>query len=188
MYDTTRCSAGSLTCASCTNFSTNSRAESNYHIAEKHSKAAARVVHKCQIYDKDFHSFYNLREHKRKHGAQRGSGAQNVDVTQLMGDVDDNSLKHELETCKHFLVDSEMENERNRVLNFAMDTLDPKYVLEKLDVVFDSLKCAAELNVAFGFVLKNVEGGSCRYNYAHENNTLLERSKLVATTEDLTKI
>ena len=54
--------------------------------------------------------------------------------------------------------------------------------------MFDSLKCAAKLNVAFGFVLKNVEDCSCRYYYAHENNTLMEKSKLVATTEDLTKI
>ena len=58
---------------------------------------------------------------------QRGSGHQSVDVAQLMGDVDDNSLKEELETSKHFLVDSEMGNRRHRVYNFAMDTLDPKY-------------------------------------------------------------
>ena len=54
--------------------------------------------------------------------------------------------------------------------------------------MFDSLKCAAELNIAFGFVLKNVEDGSCRYYYKHENFTFLERYKLVATTEDLTKV
>ena len=33
----------------------------------------------------------------------------------LKGDVDDNSLREELETCKRFLVDSEMENGRERV-------------------------------------------------------------------------
>ena len=70
---------------------------------KKLSKATARVVHKLRICDKDFHSLYLLREHKRKeHGAVRGSGAQNVDATQLMGDVDGNSLKKELETCKLF--------------------------------------------------------------------------------------
>ena len=37
-------------------------------------------------------------------------------------------------------------------------------------------------------MLKNVGDGSCQYYYARENNTLLERSKIVATTEDLTKI
>ena len=47
--------------------------------------------------------------------------------------------------------------------------------------------CAAKLNVVFGFVLKNVEDGTFRFYYARENNTLLERSKLVATNEDLKK-
>ena len=43
-----------------------------YHLAEKHSKATARVVHKCNICDKHFPSFYLLREHKRKEqGAHR---------------------------------------------------------------------------------------------------------------------
>ena len=93
----------------------------------------------------------------------------------------------ELQTSEHFLVDSEMENGRQRVYNFAMDTPDPKYLLEKLDVVFDSLKSAAKLNVVNGCVLENVEDGSCRGYCAHENNTLMERSKLLATTEGLTK-
>ena len=67
-----RFSARSFSFSSCTNFSTKSRAELNYHIAKKHSKATASVVRKCKIYDEDFHSFYNLRDHKRKeHGAQR---------------------------------------------------------------------------------------------------------------------
>ena len=105
-----------------------------------------------------------------------------------MGDVDGNSLKEELETCKHFLVDSELENGRHRICSFAMDTLHPKYLLEILDVVFDSLNCAAKWNVAIGFVLRNVEDGKCRHLYAHEKDTLLERSKRMATTEDLTKL
>ena len=62
-----RCSAVSTICSSCTNLSTKSRAEMNYRIARKHSKPTAR---KCKISDKDFHSFYKLREQKRKeHGA-----------------------------------------------------------------------------------------------------------------------
>ena len=45
-----------------------------------------------------------------------------------MEDVDENSLKEKLETCKHFLVDSEIENGRHQVYNIAMDTLDPKFL------------------------------------------------------------
>ena len=110
-----------------------------------------------------FLSFYLFQEQKRKeYGPMRGSGAQSFHVAQVIGDVDNNSLNKELETCKHVYVDSEMENGRDRVNNFAMDTLDPEYLLEELDVLFDSFKCAAKLIVAFGFVLKNVGDGSCR--------------------------
>ena len=68
-----------------------------------------------------------------------------------------------------------------------MDSLVPKYLMENLDGVFDSLKCAAKLNVAFSFVPTIVEDWSCRFCYAHEVITVLERSKLVTTTEDLQK-
>ena len=54
--------------------------------------------------------------------------------------------------------------------------------------MFDSPKCAAKLNVTFGFLLKNIEKFSCRYYYGHENITLFKRSKTVATIEDLTKL
>ena len=56
-----------------------------------------------------------------------------------------------------------------------MDTLDPKNLLQKLDVVLDNLKCAAKLNVALGVV----------GNIVQTKKTLLERFILVATTEDL---
>ena len=69
-----------------------------------------------------------------------------------------------------------------------MDTLDRKYLCEKLDVMFDILNCASKLNVAFGFVLKNVEDRSFSYYYAHDKNILLERPTLLAATEDLTKV
>ena len=185
----TRCSARSLTCSSCTNFSTKFRAGMNCHIAKKDSKATPGVAQRSKICDEDYHSSYRLRENKQKeHGSGRGSGPQNDDFAHVMGDVGENSLKEELEAFKHFLVDSEMKNGRHRVYDFAMDTLDAKHLLETLNVVFDSLKCAAKLNVVFGFVLKNVADKGCRYYYAHEKNTLLEESRLLASTEDLTKV
>ena len=120
--------------------------------------------------------------------AQRVSETKNEDVTQLVGEIDDNNLKEDLQTCKHFLVDPEMENGGHPVFSFAMDILDAHTLNQKTDTVFEKVKCAAKLNVAFGFVFKNVEDRICRYYYAHENNTLMEGSKLVATTEDLEKI
>ena len=106
-----------------------------------------------------------------------------LDVSNLL-EGDDAVLKEELQACQHFLVDSELEKGRHRVFNFTMSTFDNPLINKKVDLVFNGLKCAAKLN-PFGFVLKNVDDGSCRYFYAHENNTLMERSKLKCTPDDI---
>ena len=59
---------------------------------------------------------------------------------------------------------------------------------DKLDYVFKELKYAAKFNLAFGFVLKNIEDRMCRYFYAQENNTIMETSKLVCTQADMTNL
>ena len=105
-----------------------------------------------------------------------------------MGDVDDQSLREELESCKNFLTDTQMENGRHRVFNFAISYFDISLLNYKLEYVFKELKCAAKVNLAFKFVLKNLEVGMCRCFYAHENNTILERSKLVCTQADMTNL
>ena len=112
----------------------------------------------------------------------------NIDVEDIVGDVDDQSLREELESCKHFLTDTEMENGRHRVFNFAMSSFDISLFNDKLDYVFKELKCAAKVNIALGFVLKNIEDGMCRYFYAHENNTIMEGVKLVCTQADMTNL
>ena len=61
-------------------------------------------------------------------------------------------------------------------------------VNEKLDHFFNKLKCAAEMNLAFGFILINIEDGGSTFFYAHENNTLLDRSKLVCTHDELANL
>ena len=53
----TRSLAGSFTCLSCTNFSTESRTEMSYYLTKKHSTATATIFHKCKECDKDLHSF-----------------------------------------------------------------------------------------------------------------------------------
>ena len=106
----------------------------------------------------------------------------------IVGDVDDQSLREELEFCKHSLTDTEMENGRRRVFKFVMSSFDMSLLNDKLDYVFKELKCAAKVNFAFGFVLKNSEGGMRGYFYAHENNTIMERSKLLCTQLDTTNL
>ena len=171
---------------SCPNFSTKSGDDLNYHIAKKHTTPRAKNAHKCKICFKEFSGFYALRQHKtNEHGLQMKSAE--FDVSNLLED-DDADLKEELQACQHFLVDSELGKGRHRVFNFAMSTFDNSLINKKLDLVFKGLECAAKVNLAFGFVLKNVEDGSCRYFYAHENNTLMERSKLVCTPDDITNL
>ena len=69
-----------------------------------------------------------------------------------------------------------------------METLSETIVTGKLDRFFNNLKCAAKVSLAFGSILKNMEDGGFRYFYAHENNTLLDRSKLVCTHDDLANL
>ena len=119
---------------------------------------------------------------------QIGSGAKTVNLEHIVGDVEDQRLREELRSSQLFLVDSELERPRHKVFNYAVETLNETIVNEKVDHFFDNLKCAAKVNLAFGFILKNIEDGGFRYFYAHENNTLLDRSKLVCTPEDLAKL
>ena len=66
--------------------------------------------------------------------------------------------------------------------------MDTKIINEKLEEVFNKLDSAAKINIALGFVLRNVETGGYRYYYAHENNTFFEKSHLLCTKADLITI
>ena len=73
------------------------------------------------------------------------------------------------------------------MFNFGVNNLTAQVIEKKLDCVLDKLKCVAKLNLALGFILKNIEDGKFRYFYAHENNTLLEQTKLVSNKDDMAK-
>ena len=137
----------------------------------------------------EFPGFYALRQHKNtEHGKQIGFGASNIDVEDIVEDVDDQSLREELQSCRHFLVDSEIQKGRHSVFNFAVNNLTAQVIEENLDRVLDKLRCVAKLNLALEFILKNMEDGKFRYFYAHENNTLLEQSKFVSNKDDMAKL
>ena len=180
-----KCSVGTLYCSQCPNFSTKSQNDSNYHIAKKHGTSNPKTTHICKVCKEEFAGFYALRQHKSK---MHGLNLKKDDSSPLVDDIDDESLKEELRACEHFLVDSEFERGRHKVFNYAVETLNTEIVNDKLDNFFYNLKCAAKVNLAFGFILKNLEDGRYRYFYAHENNTLLDRSQLVCTKDDLTKL
>ena len=183
------CSGGTSFCPKCPNFSTKSRHDLNYLIAKKHSVSRPSTTYKCTLCHAEFPGFYALRQHKNlQQGTQIGLGAGNIDVEDIVGDDDHQSLREEMESCKHFLTDTEMENGRHRFFNFALSVFDISLLNDKLDYVFKELKYAAKVNLAFGFVLKSIEDGMCRYFYAHENNTIMERAELVRTQADMSNL
>ena len=184
-----RCSGGALYCPKCPNFSTKSRDDLTYHIAKQHSIAGPSISYKCKLCHAEIPGFYALRQHKNtQHGTQIGFGARNIDVEDIVGDVDDQSLREELQSCRHFLVDSEIQKGKHGVLNFAVNSLTAQVIEEKLDRFLDKVKCVAKPNLALGFILKNIEDGNFRFFYAHGNNTLLEQSKLVSNKDDMAKL
>ena len=91
-------------------FFTKSREDLNYHTAKQHSVAGPSKTYKCKLCHAEFPGFYAVRQHKNtQHGTQIGFGASNIDVEDIVGDVDDQRLREELQTCRLFLVDSELQ-------------------------------------------------------------------------------
>ena len=98
-----RCSAGTLYCTQRPNFSKLSQDDLKNHVAKKHSVPRPSKTYKCKLCHAEFPGFYALRQHKNtQHGTQNGFGVSNCDVEDLVGDVDDQSLREELEIGKKF--------------------------------------------------------------------------------------
>ena len=74
------------------------------------------------------------------------------------------------------------------MFNFVVNNLTAQVIEEKLDRVLDKLMCAAKPILALVFILTNIKHGKFRYFYAHEDNTLLEQSKLVSNKDDMAKM
>ena len=88
----------------------------------------------------------------------------------LENEEDTDQLRDELNACQHFLTYTEMENGRHKVFNSQLSKLDLNLVNEKLDQVFEKLDCAAKINIALRFVLRNIETGDYLFFYAHKTN------------------
>ena len=158
-----RCSACTLNKTQCPNVFTKSRDDLNYHIAKQHSAAGLSKTNKCKLCHAEFPGFYALRQHENtQHGKQIGFGASNIDVEDIVGDVDDQSLREKLQSCRHFLVDSEIQKGSDSLFKFAVNNFTAQVIEEKLDHFLDKLKCVAKFNLALGFILKNIEDGKFR--------------------------
>ena len=146
------------------NFSSKSRDELNYHFAKNYSAAGPKNNHTCKECSIEFPSFYSLRHHKQRyHTAETTSSGEKADMQSLADAGDDKSLEEELQSCRHFLADSEIQKGRHSVLNIVVNNLTAQVMEEKLDRVLDNLKCAAKLKLALGFILKKIEDGKISY-------------------------
>ena len=85
---------------------------------------------------------------------QIGSGTRDADVEHIVGDVEDHRLKEESRSCQRFLVDSELERARHRVFNYTIENVNAQIVDEIFDHIFNNSKCAAKVNLDFGFIEK----------------------------------
>ena len=77
-----------------------------------------------------FCQFLSLGIHRQKrHGAKSGSEANGIDFQHILADNNNDSLQNGLETCKHFLVDPNMEIGKHRINNFLLKSLNPHVLI-----------------------------------------------------------
>ena len=99
--------------------------------------------------------------------------------------INDGELKEKSNSCNQSVVDSEFEKGRHCVCNVAMSCFNNSFFNDKMDNGCKQLKLLAEVNLAFGFVLKYIDDGTFRNFYAHKNKTVMETCKLVCTQDDV---
>ena len=164
-----RCSVGTCFCTKCHNFSTKSQEVLNYHFAENHSAPKPVVIVKFKLCYQNFTGFYSLPHNKSTaHGFPQRTT--NVEPDDIINDYDDTNFEEELRSCEHFLVDSELGSARRNLFNYTIEHLNGKLLFEKHDLLFNYLKCAANMNPAFGFNLKTLTMEKSR-NFTHSKTS-----------------
>ena len=145
-------------------------------MAMKHAQTSSKQSTVCSSGEQQFPRYYSLQQHRRKeNGAKQRKPSDTVaDLNKIVEEEgeDGEKLKEELIACQHFLVDTDVENGRQKVFNFQMSKLDTKIINEKLEEVFKKLDCAAKINIALGFFLQIIETGQYRHFYNHEKKRL----------------
>ena len=178
-------------CPNCS-FISKKKEEMDYHVAKKHAESSSKQSTVCPFCEQEFPSYYSLQQHRRReHGAKQRKPSDTVaDLSKIVDEEgeDGEKLKEELSACKHFLVGTEMENGRHKIFNFQLSKLYTKIINEKIEEVFNKLDSAAKINIAQGFVLRNIDTGEYRCFYAHESNTFFEKTHLLCTKADLITI
>ena len=142
-------------CPNC-HFYTKSKEEIGYHVARKHVQPTSKQSTVCPSFEQEYPSYYSHEQHRRnEHGTKQRKPSDTVaDLNKIVEEEgeDGEKFKEELSACQLFLVDTETENGRHKVINFQMSKLDTKIINDKLEEVFDKLDSASKLNIALGFV------------------------------------
>ena len=135
----------------------------NYHIAKLHAPKDTKQSIVCTVCLEEFPNFYSLQQHRRrKHGTSTKVGTK---LSEKLKEVpeseelekDNEQLQQDFSACQHFFDDTEMENGRHQVFNFKLSRLDPHEINKKLKEAFEKVNCAAKVNLALGFILRNVD-------------------------------
>ena len=91
-------------------------------MAKKHDQPKTKQSMVCPSCEQEFPNYYSLQQHRRKeHGSKQRKTSETVaDSNKILEEEgeDGEKLKEEPSACQHFLVDTEIENGRHKVLNF----------------------------------------------------------------------
>ena len=134
-------------------------------MVQKHAASSSKQSTICFSCEQKFPSYYSLQQHRRKeHGAKQRKPSDNV------ADLN-NIVKEEGEDAENL-----KEKRSAWIQRWRMG--DMRYLIFKRQSLI-KVDSAEKINIALGFVLRNVKTGEHRYYYAHENNTLFEKSHFV---------
>ena len=84
-------------------------------------------------------------------------------------------LINELKASSHFLRYTEDARTKSTIYNFPLKELSTSDLREHLKLILSNLPCAAKVNFAFGFVLRDITEDVYRYHHAADNSTVFEK-------------
>ena len=155
------CSAGTLYYTQYPNFSTKSQDYLKYHITKKHSAPKPDVTFECKLCYQTISRFYALRQHRNtQHGMQIGSGTRDVDVENLLWEM--LRITCWEKSCVPVNISWWIRNLKEQDTKYA--TMLWKFSSKQswtrnLIIFVKNLNRAAKVNLAFGFILKNIADG-----------------------------
>ena len=160
-----------------------------HHIAIKRGVSYPDVNTKYSCCEKEPPSYYTLQKHKHsEHGKRSQMRNLIMDLDSLMNDQQDLEQREVLTTCKQFLVVSELVGGGQQNSHYASKFIDPTFLRDTLQLVCETLQCAAKIELALEIVLRNVEDGKDCYFYEQGKLVFPVKSRLFDNNEDLLEL